>query len=471
MRLDDSQHQEGIEIDAFQPHGLLEEDSQNSGLVSFVYSGDLPCTPTLSNITEAQDQTSTTRERHIDRFDRQIFYSRESSVFLPFSSSPSIGTGFDFIGPSHLIGKLGPFTVNSAHSCRKSRCSTQCMRRYISIGKTCSSGSMASWFFLECQEINKPISTGYTNHTLPTEFILLGFSDLPAVHQGWLSVLFLFIYIGTLVGNTLIILLVTVDPFLQIPMYFFLRNLSFLEICYISVTIPELLHIFFLGDKHISFLGCAAQSYFFYTFGRAECFLLAFMAYDRYVAICMPLRYNTIMTTTLCVHLSVVSIATAVLESLGQTVCVFSLSYCEVNIINHFFCDILSVLGLACVDTFRNEVFFWVCIILFALIPFTLILVSYIQILSSVHRIQSTTGQMRAFSTCSSHLISVILFFGSGTFSYLRSKSSRWPARDKILALLYSVITPLMNPLIYSLRNEQVKSAFLKLRSQIMFSL
>ncbi|XP_078496633.1 olfactory receptor 10AG1-like [Lissotriton helveticus] len=317
--------------------------------------------------------------------------------------------------------------------------------------------------------MNKPKSAGYTNHTLATEFILLGFSDLPAVHQGWLSVLFLFIYIGTLLGNGLIILLVSLDSFLQIPMYFFLRNLSFLEICYISVTLPELLQIFFIGNRHVSFLGCAAQSYFFYACGRAECFLLAFMAYDRYVAIRMPLRYNTIMTKALCVHLSLVSVGVSLLESLGQTACVFSLFYCEFNIINHFFCDILSVLGLACTDTFRSEVFFWVCIILFALIPFVLILMSYIQILSSVLRIKSTTGRTRAFSTCSSHLISVLLFFGSGTFSYLRPKSSRRPARDKLLTLLYTVITPMMNPLIYSLRNKEVKAALVKLGSQRMF--
>ncbi|XP_078496632.1 olfactory receptor 10A7-like [Lissotriton helveticus] len=308
--------------------------------------------------------------------------------------------------------------------------------------------------------IQKPEGCG--NQSLAANFILLGFSDLPPVHQAWLSVLFLCIYLVTLIGNAAIIILVTLDTFLQTPMYFFLRTLSLLEICYTSVTLPKLLQIFFLRDNHISFLGCAAQSYLFYTFGRAECFLLAFMSYDRYVAICMPLRYNMVMTRTLCVQLSVVSVADGLLEALVQTASIFSLPYCELNTINHFFCDFLSVLDLACIDTFGNEVLIWVCLILFAFIPLVLVFISYIRILSSILGIRSTTGQRRIFSTCSSHLISVILFYGSGTFTYLRPKASRWPARDKFLALLYTVITPMMNPLIYSLRNQEVKAALMK---------
>ncbi|XP_069488851.1 olfactory receptor 10A4-like [Ambystoma mexicanum] len=314
-------------------------------------------------------------------------------------------------------------------------------------------------------------SATYGNQTGSSSFILIGFSDLPAAHQGWLSALFLCIYLLTLIGNATIIFLVTLDPLLQTSMYLFLRTLSFLEILYSSVTLPKLLSIFFFGDKHISFVGCAVQSYFFYTFGRTECFLLAFMAYDRYVAICIPLRYNLIMTTTLCAQLSAVSLIAASLESLLQIACIFSQPFCGLNIINHFFCDILSVLGLVCIDVFWNEVLFWVCIILFALIPFLLILTAYIRILSSVLRINSITGRMQAFSTCSAHLCSVILFFVSGTFNYLRPKSSLWPKRDKLLALLYTVVTPMLNPLIYSLRNKEVKAAISKFKTKYPFSL
>ncbi|XP_069098282.1 olfactory receptor 10C1-like [Pleurodeles waltl] len=307
---------------------------------------------------------------------------------------------------------------------------------------------------------------GCGNQSLAANFILLGFSDLPSVHQGWLSALFLSIYLVTLIGNATIIFLVTFDTFLQTSMYFFLRSLSLLEICYTSVTLPKLLQIFFLRDNHISFLECAAQSYFFYTFGRAECFLLAFMSYDRYVAICMPLRYNMVMTKNFCVHLSVVPLADGLLEALVQTATIFSLPYYQLNIINHFFCDFLSVLDLSCKDTFGNEVLIWVCLILFAFIPLVLVFISYIRILISILGIRSTTGRMKVFSTCSSHLISVILFYGSGTFIYIRPKSSRQPASDKFLALLYTVITPMMNPLIYSLRNQEVKAALTKLITQ-----
>ncbi|XP_078496722.1 olfactory receptor 10A2-like [Lissotriton helveticus] len=286
--------------------------------------------------------------------------------------------------------------------------------------------------------------------------------------QRWLSALFLCIYLLTIIWNSIIILLVTFDPLLQTTMYRFLRNLSFLEICYSSVTLPKLLMIFFLGDKYISFVGCAVQMYFFFSVGVTECFLLAFMAYDRYVAICIPLRYPTIMTKAMCNSLTAVSFISGFFESLAQTGYIFSLPYCEFNIINHFFCDIPSVLRLACTNTFNNEVFFWTCTVLFAVIPFMLVLISYVQILISILRIQSIFGRYKAFSTCSSHLTSVILFYGAGTFTYLRPKSRHSPERDKLLALLYSILTPMMNPLIYSLRNHEVQASLIKFVSLSM---
>ncbi|XP_069488853.1 olfactory receptor 10A7-like [Ambystoma mexicanum] len=253
-------------------------------------------------------------------------------------------------------------------------------------------------------------------------------------------------------------------------MYLFLRNLSVIEVLYSSVSLPKLLSIFFWEDKYISFVGCAVQSYFFYTFGRSECFILAFMAYDRYVAICIPLRYNIVMTRTLCVQMSALAITVSSLESIGHVASIFSLPYCGDNIINHYFCDLLSVLSLACADTFWNEMFLWACITLFAVFPFLLIFTSYFRILFSILRIPSKTGRMKAFSTCSSHLTSVILFFGSGIVTYLRPKSSLWPERDKILGLIYTVITPMVNPIIYSLRNQEVKAAFGKLKIKFLLS-
>ncbi|XP_069098648.1 olfactory receptor 10A2-like [Pleurodeles waltl] len=298
-----------------------------------------------------------------------------------------------------------------------------------------------------------------------THFILVGFSDMSTAHQGWLSALFLCIYLLTIIWNTIMILLVTFDPLLQTTMYLFLRNLSFLEICYSSTTLPKLLIIFFLGVKYISFVGCAFQMYFFFSVGVTECFLLAFMSYDRYVAICIPLRYPTIMTKSMCNSLTAVSFMGGFFESLVQTGYIFSLPYCDFNIINHFFCDIPSVLRLACTNTFNNEVFFWACTVVFAVIPFMLVLSSYVQILLSILRIQSISGRYKAFCTCSSHLTSVILFYGTGTFTYLRPRSSHSPKRDKLLALLYSIMTPMMNPLIYSLRNQEVQASLMKIMS------
>uniref|UniRef100_A0A6P8NWZ4 Olfactory receptor n=1 Tax=Geotrypetes seraphini TaxID=260995 RepID=A0A6P8NWZ4_GEOSA len=297
------------------------------------------------------------------------------------------------------------------------------------------------------------------NQTSVTGFILLGFSGLSLPLQCFLFVTFLVIYVLTLFGNIIILMVITAEPVLHTPMYFFLRNLSFLEICYTSVTIPKMLVIFWSNNRSISFLGCAVQMYFFFAFGVTECFLLAMMAYDRYVAISNPLRYVSIMTRKVCLFLSLISVFGGFLESLGQTSFIFSLPYCASNKIYHFFCDIPSLLRLACTDTFLNEIVFAICTVLFALFPFLMIVVSYSHILSAILKINSLEGRHKAFSTCASHLTSVALFYGSGVFTYLRPKSSHSPERDQFFALFYSIITPLLNPLIYSLRNNEVKDA------------
>ncbi|CAI9605103.1 unnamed protein product [Staurois parvus] len=234
----------------------------------------------------------------------------------------------------------------------------------------------------------------------------------------------------------------------------FLRNLSFLEICYISVTLPKLLQTFVAKKKTIPFYGCCAQMYCFFTLGVTECFLLAVMAYDRFVAICNPLRYFSVMNKTTCLKMATLSWLSGNLISLGQTASIFSLPYCGPNLINHFFCDIPPLLKLACTDVRANEIS--VSVTGFLVLPTA-------TFFSSALFLCTNTGRKKVFSTCASHFVSVTLFFGTGAFTYVRVKTSDTPDNDKLLSLLYSVITPLLNPLIYSLRNQEVKGGLKKI--------
>ncbi|OCU01589.1 hypothetical protein XELAEV_18007380mg [Xenopus laevis] len=301
------------------------------------------------------------------------------------------------------------------------------------------------------------------NYTRIDEFILLGFSNVSLKFQLFLFHLFLFIYLFTLLGNITIISVVTLDSVLHTPMYYFLRNLSFLEICYVTVTQPKLLQTFVAKSKAISFSGCCAQMYCFFTLGVTECFLLAVMAYDRYVAICNPLRYYNVMSKATCLRLAIISWVSGNLISLGQTVSIFTLPYCGSNIINHFFCDIPPLLKLACTDVSANEIAVAVTGFLVLPLPFIMVLCSYGRIITAIIRISSNKGRKKVLSTCASHFASVTLFFGTGAFTYVRMKTSNTPDNDKILSLLYSVVTPLLNPLIYSLRNKEVKAGLRKL--------
>ncbi|KAM4707069.1 olfactory receptor 10A7-like [Discoglossus pictus] len=292
-----------------------------------------------------------------------------------------------------------------------------------------------------------------TNKTHLTEFILLGLSNhVPLL----LFLVFSLIYIFTLMGNMMIILTVTLVPQLHSPMYLFLRSLSLTEIFYISVTVPRMLKDFLDQNKHISLIGCAAQTYFFGFLATTECFLLAVMAYDRYVAICQPLHYVTIMNKRKYMQFSLGSWITGMILSLGQTTYVFSLPFCGPNIIDHFFCDILPVVRLACADTLSNEISILIYSSLVVPFPFLFILVSYARILTCVFRMRNVAGH-KAFSTCGSHLTSVSLFYGTATITYLRTKSSN--INTKVFSLFYLVFTPMLNPLIYSLRNKEMKNA------------
>ncbi|NXU33370.1 O10C1 protein, partial [Thalassarche chlororhynchos] len=242
-------------------------------------------------------------------------------------------------------------------------------------------------------------------------------------------------------------------------MYFFLRNLSFLEICYTSVTLPRVLVNLLSSDTSISFAGCAAQMYFFLFFGATECCLLAAMAYDRYRAICNPLHYMDIMNKKVCMQLAACSWICGNLVALGHTTFIFSLPFCGSNVINHFFCEIQPVLMLVCGDTYWNELQIILAAAFVILMPFLLILVSYSLIISAILKIRSAKGRYKAFSTCFSHLLVVTLFYGTAVFIYIRPKSSYSLDVDKVLSLFYSVVTPILNPVIYSLRNREVKGA------------
>nr|XP_008269207.1 olfactory receptor 10AG1-like [Oryctolagus cuniculus] len=300
------------------------------------------------------------------------------------------------------------------------------------------------------------------NDSTVKQFVLLGFSDLPNL-QELLSVVFTIIYLTILSGNSLMIVITMLDPALQKPMYFFLANFSSLEICYVSVTLPRILFNLWTQDRSISLLDCATQMCFFLMLGATECFLLAVMSYDRYVAICNPLHYPLVMNYKMCVQLAVGSWVSGIPVQIGQTWQIFSLHFCNSNLINHFFCDIPPILKLACGDTSVHEVSVYAVAMLFVAVPFMLILASYSKIISTILSLPTATGRAKAFSTCSSHLLVVVLFFGSATITYLRPKSNHSAGTDKLLSLFYTIVTPLLNPMIYSLRNKDVIAALRKL--------
>ncbi|XP_074083937.1 olfactory receptor 10AG1-like [Macrotis lagotis] len=305
------------------------------------------------------------------------------------------------------------------------------------------------------------VNMAITNISVVVEFILLGFGDLPN-YQGFLFSIFLLIYMTILVGNGLIIIITKVDPTLQTPMYFFLRHFSFIEICYTTVTLPRMFTNHLTQRRNISFLACAIQLCFFLIWGGTECFLLAVMAYDRYMAICNPLNYSLIMNQKFCICLVVACWISAIPIPVAQTYLIFSLYFCSSNLLNHVFCDVPPLLNLACGDTTIIELYTYAGAFLSAVIPFLMILVSYIKIIATIQKLPSAMGRQKAFSTCSSHLIVVSLFFGSGIISYFLPNSIKSAEVDKVLSLIYTTMTPMFNPLIYSLRNKDVIMALKK---------
>ncbi|XP_006168781.1 olfactory receptor 10AG1-like [Tupaia chinensis] len=301
------------------------------------------------------------------------------------------------------------------------------------------------------------------------EFLLLGFSDTPSL-QWTLFGIFLLIYLTILICNSIIIIITKIDPDLHTPMYFFLGNFSFLEICYVTVTIPRMLMDLWTQKGHISFLACAIQMFFFFMLGGTECLLLTVMAYDRYVAICNPLHYALVMNHKVCIQLVAASWITAVPAVIGQTWKVFSLPFCASHVINHFLCDIPPILQLACGDTFVNETAVLVAIdtVVFIMVPFLLIVVSYGKIISNILKLSSARGRSKAFSTCSSHLTVVVLFYGTATISYLQPKSNQSEERGKLISLFYTILIPTLNPIIYTLRNKDIMKALRKLLIKLL---
>ncbi|XP_074838277.1 olfactory receptor 10C1-like [Carettochelys insculpta] len=303
------------------------------------------------------------------------------------------------------------------------------------------------------------------NQSWVTHFVFLGFSQDPAT-RAMLCVALSCIYTLSLMGNSIIILLTALDSTLHTPMYFFLWHLSVLEGCYISVTIPKMMANFLSEERTISFIGCALQMHFILSLGTAECYLLAAMAYDRYRAICSPLHYPVIMNPTACARMAAACWLCGVLMPMGKVIWIFSMPYCGPNEINHFFCDIHPVLRLACGDTSQSEVFIVLISFIITVFPFLTVLVSYACILSTVLKTTSSQGRHKAFSTCSSHLTVVVLFYGSACAMYLRPKSSHVADIDRVMALFYTIVTPTLNPIIYSLRNQEVKAALRRLRGR-----
>ncbi|XP_006864804.1 PREDICTED: olfactory receptor 13F1-like [Chrysochloris asiatica] len=300
------------------------------------------------------------------------------------------------------------------------------------------------------------------NWTSVTKFFFLGFTSYPKV-EIIIFVLCLLMYLITFLGNIIIISISILDSRLHTPMYFFLSNLSFLDIWYTSSALTPMLTNFVTGKNTISFSGCAAQMYFSLAMGSTECVLLSMMAYDRYVAICNPLRYPIIMNKRICLQIAAGSWVTGCLTALVETTSVLPLSLCGNNIINHFTCEILAVLKLVCVDTSMAQLIMLVISILLLPMPMLLICISYAFILSNILRISSVDGRSKAFSTCASHLTVVVLFYGTALSMYLKPSAVDSQEVDKFMALIYAGLTPMLNPIIYSLRNKEVKGAVKKM--------
>ncbi|XP_051685987.2 olfactory receptor 2T2 [Oryctolagus cuniculus] len=294
-----------------------------------------------------------------------------------------------------------------------------------------------------------------------TDFILLGLITHPTC-PGLIFAVIFSIFVVAVTANVAMILLIHRDPHFHTPMYFLLSQLSFMDTVYICVTVPKTLQDLLSKEKTISFLGCAFQIFFYLTLVGGEFFLLGFMAYDRYVAVCRPLRYPLLMNRRVCLFMVVSSWVGGSLDGFMLSPVTMSFPYCGSREINHFFCEIPAVLKLSCTDTSLYETLMYACCVLMLLIPLSVISVSYTHILITVHRMNSAKGRHKAFTTCSSHIMVVIIFYGAAFYTNVLPHSYHTPEKDKVVSAFYTILTPMLNPLIYSLRNKDVEEALRK---------
>ncbi|XP_069805766.1 olfactory receptor 5V1-like [Dendropsophus ebraccatus] len=306
-----------------------------------------------------------------------------------------------------------------------------------------------------------------STQTVVKTFILLGLSNVSSL-QVVFSLLFIFMYLVIVSGNFILIIFVLLNPRLQTPMYFFLTNLAVIDICFSSTVVPKILITTLSRDKSISFFGCAAQLYLHLALGGSECLLLAVMSYDRYIAICKPLQYNTIMGKRFCLNLIGGCWIASFFNSFLLTLYTFQLPFCRSNIIEHFFCEMPPLFHLSCADTWFNELAKYISVGLIVLGSFLLILMSYLYITLAILKIRSNKQRQKAFSTCASHLTVVTLYYGAIMFMHLRPHYAYSPEQDRVVTILYTVVTPMLNPIIYSIRNKDVKKAIRRTMSSLI---
>ncbi|KAM9305588.1 olfactory receptor 2B2-like [Gastrophryne carolinensis] len=301
----------------------------------------------------------------------------------------------------------------------------------------------------------------WKNDTFIREFILRGLSSNPMV-QIILFVIFLIMYLIILFANSLIVLVTIKDSSLQTPMYFFLTNLSLVDILYTTSIMPRMLNDLLQTTKTILFAECVAQMYISLSLGETECVLLAIMAYDRYIAICFPLHYTSIINRALCIKIAVGTWISGFLLSISHVVLTWNVDLCGQRVINHFECEVPEVLALGCGNIMLVEFVIFVVGVIILIVPVSFIIITYVKIIRAIFKISSSAGRKKAFSTCSSHIIVVTLFYGSAMATYMKPKSTSSPNTDKFFAIFYTIITPMLNPLTYTLRNKEVKLALKK---------
>uniref|UniRef100_A0A8C6MTZ2 Olfactory receptor n=1 Tax=Mus spicilegus TaxID=10103 RepID=A0A8C6MTZ2_MUSSI len=301
----------------------------------------------------------------------------------------------------------------------------------------------------------------WNNWTRNSDFILLGLFDHSPLHTFFFS-LILGIFFMAFIGNSIMVILIYLDAHLHTPMYILLSQLSLMDLMLICTTVPQMAFNFLSGNKSISMVGCGIQIFFYVSLLGAECFLLAAMAYDRYVAICYPLRYPILMSDKICGLMAASSWVLGSLDGIIEVAAALSFSYCGAREIPHFFCDVPALLTLSCSNTLIFERIIFFCCVIMLTLPVAIIIASYTRVILTVLHMSSAESRHKAFATCSSHLMVVGMYYGAAMFIYMRPSSGRSPNQDKIVSAFYTILTPMLNPLIYSLRNKEVARAFMK---------